>query len=249
MESFSYYIIVGFVAQIVDGALGMAYGLISTTLLLSFGFTPLTASTTTHAAECLTTAFSGLAHHQFGNINKRLLIRLILPGMLGAGIGAFLLSNLNGDKIKPFISLYLMGMGMIIIAKAFKEIPPRSFSHHLIPLGFFGGLIDVLGGGGWGPIVSSTLLARGHDARTTIGSVNACEFFVVVTASLAFFLSGSYVGWDVVVGLAIGGGVAAPIGAWLCKKMPHKYLMFIVGILILILSLRTFLSSLVNYFS
>ncbi|KAF3362902.1 Membrane protein [Chlamydiales bacterium STE3] len=248
MELFPYYVVVGFIAQIVDGALGMAYGLISTTLLLSLGFSPLSASTTTHAAECFTTAFSGIAHHQFGNINRRLLMRLLIPGILGAAIGAYSLSVLDGDKIKPLIALYLMTMGIVIIAKGFREFPPKFVVQHLIPLGFFGALIDTLGGGGWGPIVSSTLLARGHDARTTIGSVNACEFFVVITASLTFFLSGSLVGWDIVFGLALGGAVAAPFGAWLCKHMSHKYLLFIVGALIIGLSLKTFWDSLLPFF-
>lgn len=238
MEYFLFYVIVGFLAQIVDGALGMAYGLITTTLLLSFGLTPLAASTTTHAAECITTGFSALAHHQFGNINRYLIVRLVIPGIIGAALGAFFLVQVDGHLIKPFMALYLMVMGIVIISKVFLQFPPIAITKHLIPLGFLGGLFDVMGGGGWGPIVTSTLLARGGDGRTTIGSVNVCEFFVVVAASLTFFLSGSFVGWDVVLGLAAGGAIAAPFGAWLCKHIPNQYLLLIVGMLIIFLSLR-----------
>lgn len=244
MDHFFYYVIVGFFAQIIDGALGMAYGLITTTLLLSLGLSPLAASTTTHAAECITTGFSAFAHHQFGNINRRLILRLVIPGIIGAMIGAYVLVNIDGARIKPVMALYLMIMGIVIITKVFLQFPPVAVTKHLIPLGFFGGLIDVMGGGGWGPIVNSTLLARGSDGRTTIGSVNICEFFVVIAASLTFFLSGSYVGWKIVLGLALGGAFAAPLGAWLCKYLPSKYLLLAVGSLIILLSLRMIWTSL-----
>lgn len=239
MEYFIYYVIIGFVAQLVDGTLGMAYGVICTTLLLGIGFSPLAASTTTHTAEFFTTGFSALSHHQLGNVNKKLFFRLLLPGMLGSIIGALLLLLLEGYLIKLFMIVYLMIMGIVIIIKFFQEFPPVRVVRHLIPLGFFGGLIDAIGGGGWGPIVSSTLLARGNDARTTIGSVNACEFFIVMTTVSTFFLSGSYAGWDIVAGLALGGAIAAPIGAYLCKHVAHRGLLLIVGIVIILLSLRT----------
>lgn len=239
MEYFFYYFFIGFLAQLVDGALGMAYGIISTTLLLGFGFSPLTASTTTHAAEFFTTGFSAISHHQFGNINKKLFFQLLLPGMIGGILGAFLLVMMEGNLVKLFMAGYLMLMGIVIIIKFFREFPPITITHHLRPLGFFGGFMDAVGGGGWGPIVTSTLLARGSDARTAIGSVNACEFFIVMATVLTFFLSGSYVGWDVVAGLALGGAIAAPLGAYLCKHVSHKILLLIVGILIISLSLRT----------
>lgn len=222
----------------VDGALGMAYGITSTTLLLSLGLPPVLASATTHAAECITTGFSALAHHQFGNVNRELFRRLLVPGMIGAAIGASTLIHVDGDRIKPFIAIYLFILGLIIITKVFREFPPAVVTHHLIPLGFFGAFMDAVGGGGWGPIVTSTLLVRGHDVRTTIGSVNACEFFIAVTASFTFFLSGVQIGWQVVVALALGGALAAPVGAYVCKYVPVKFLLFLVGMLIIILSSR-----------
>lgn len=239
MDYFLYYFLIGFLAQLVDGALGMAYGVISTTLLLSLGFSPLTASTTTHVAEFFTTGFSAISHHQFGNINKKLFFQLLLPGMIGAVIGALLLVKMEGNLVKIFMAGYLMLMGIVIIIKFFMEFPPITITHHLASLGFFGGLMDAVGGGGWGPIVTSTLLARGSDARTAIGSVNACEFFVVMATVFTFFLSGSYVGWGVVAGLALGGALAAPLGAYLCKHVSHKILLLIVGLLIISLSIRT----------
>lgn len=239
MENFLFYLFVGFAAQLVDGALGMAYGLISTTLLLSFGFPPLAASTITHAAEFFTTGFSAISHHQFGNVDKKIFFRLLLPGMIGGVIGALLLVSLEGDLVKLFMAGYLMIMGIVIITKFFREFPPTTVADHLIPLGFFGGLMDAVGGGGWGPIVTSTLLARGNEARMTIGSVNACEFFIVLATTFTFFLSGSYVGWEVVAGLALGGAVAAPLGAYLCKHVSHKIFLLFVGLLIIALSFRT----------
>lgn len=239
MDDFYYFVMIGFLAQLIDGALGMAYGLITTTLLLSIGFTPVLASATTHAAECATTGFSALAHHQFGNIDRRLFLRLLVPGLIGSVTGVFLLTHLDGKAMKPFVAIYLMIMGLTIIGKVFRAIPPQRVTEHLIPLGFFGALMDALGGGGWGPIVTSSLLAKGNDARTTIGSVNACEFFIAITASAAFFISGAIIGWKVVLGLAIGGAIAAPLSAWLCKYVPMKMLMFAVGILIILLSAYT----------
>lgn len=238
MEYFVSYAIVGFVAQLIDGALGMAYGVISTTLLLSLGFSPLAASTTTHVAECLTTGFSAISHHQFGNVRRDLFIKLLIPGIVGGVLGAAILLVVHGEFVKLFMAIYLMCMGVIILVKYFREFPPQKVVRHLIPLGFFGGFMDVLGGGGWGAIVSSTLLARGNEARTTIGSVNAAEFFVTGFSSLAFFLGGSVIGWDAVAGLAIGGAVAAPIGAYICKYVPHRYLFLLVGILVIALSSR-----------
>lgn len=240
MELFFEFLIIGFLAQLVDGALGMAYGLTSTTLLLTVGVSPAYASATTHAAECITTGFSGLAHHQFGNVDKTLFRRLLLPGVLGAIAGALLLTLFDTHAIKPLVAFYLLIMGTIIIIKAFREFPPRSVTSHLTPLGFLGAFMDAVGGGGWGPIVTSNLLVRGNDARMTIGSVNACEFFIAVASSITFLAGGVDIGWQVVAALALGGAIAAPIGAWLCKHMPIKWLMLIVGTLIVGLSCRTF---------
>lgn len=232
---------VGFIAQIIDGALGMAYGVSATSFLLSFGVSPAAASASVHAAEVFTTGASGLSHWKFGNVNKQLIKKLILPGMVGAALGAYILVNISGEKIKPYIAFYMLIMGCVVLYKAYRQIHPRQTeqAHHMSILGLVGGFFDAIGGGGWGPIVTSTLLARGNDARMTVGSVNATEFFVTLAASFTFFLSIGFTHWKVILGLIIGGVIASPFSAYICKKISRKHLMLLVGILIIVLSLRT----------
>lgn len=239
IDDFFIFLLIGFFAQIIDGALGMAYGVTTTSFLLSFGLPPTTASAVTHTAECITTGFSAYAHHQLGNVNKALFFKLLAPGIMGAILGVFLLTHIESDLIKPAIAIYLLVMGVIVISKAFTVFPPVGATRHLIPLGFGGGFMDAIGGGGWGAIITSTLLARGLDARTTIGSVNACEVFIAITVSITFFLNNVIVGWQIVAALAIGGAIAAPFGALLCKYIPVRILLFTVGLLIIGLSSRT----------
>lgn len=234
-----FYVAAGFAAQLVDGTLGMAYGITASTLLLGLGVPPAVTSATVHAAECFTTGASAVSHHAFGNVHAPLFKRLVLPGMTGAVIGAYILSSFPGDALKPYVAAYLLVMGGVIVLKAFREFPPREVTTHIAPLGFFGALIDALGGGGWGPVVASTLMARGNDARQTVGSVNAAEFFVTVAASVTFLLMLGLSHWHMIAGLAIGGLLAAPLGAWACSRLPLKPLMAGVGILVILLSLRT----------
>lgn len=234
-----FYILAGFVAQLVDGALGMAYGLTASTFLLSFGIVPATASATVHAAEVFTTGVSGLSHHYFGNVDKKLFLKLVIPGVIGAAVGAYLLASLPGEGMAPFISAYLLIVGVVVIVKAFKAFPPVAVTRHITPLGFFGALIDAMGGGGWGPIVASTLLARGSQARMTVGTVNAAEFFVTLSASIVFLLTLGLQNGYIILGLALGGILAAPLGAYMVKRISLKPLMVGVGLLIVFLSLRT----------
>lgn len=240
-SDFLIYVVIGFVAQLIDGALGMAYGITATSLLLGAGAPPVVASATVHAAECFTTGVSAFSHHAFGNIDRNLFRRLLLPGILGAALGAWLLSILPGDALKPWIAGYLVLMGVVIMLKAVGEFPPRRVTTHLRPLGFFGAMIDAIGGGGWGPMVASTLLARGNEFRITVGSVNAVEFFVTLTASLMFVFTIGLGHWQVVLGLALGGVVAAPLGAWLVKRAPVKPMLLFVGLLVIAVSTRTLL--------
>lgn len=233
------FVAIGFAAQLVDGALGMAYGATASSLLLGFGVPPATTSATVHAAECFTTGASALSHHTFGNIDKRLFRRLLLPGMVGAAVGAYILVQLPGDAIKPWIAGYLLLLGLLIVTKAFREIVSRRVTSHLIPLGFFGALIDAIGGGGWGPIVTSNLLARGNEARCTIGTVNAVEFFVTLTASLVFLVTLGVSHWQIVVALGLGGLLAAPFGGWFVRHVKARWLLLVVGLLVTGLSLRT----------
>ncbi|MBX7211749.1 MAG: sulfite exporter TauE/SafE family protein [Verrucomicrobiaceae bacterium] len=240
-DHFLLYVLAGFVAQIIDGALGMAYGITASSLLISFGVPPAATSATVHAAECFTTGASAISHHAFGNVDKFLFRRLLLPAVIGAVIGAYVLSSFPGDKLKPYIAAYLLVMGGVIIVKAFMHFPSRNVTSHLAPLGFFGAMIDALGGGGWGPIVASNLIARGNHIRITVGSVNAVEFFVTVAASITFFITLGLTHWQVILGLALGGVAAAPLGAWLSKHIPVRPFMVLVGLLIMTLSTRNLL--------
>lgn len=239
MDNIPVFILVGFIAQIIDGALGMAYGVSATSFLLTFGVSPAIASASVHAAEVFTTAVSGIAHFRLGNTQKLLILRLIVPGMIGAILGAYILTTIPGDIIKPFVSLYLMIMGILILIKAFREVAPKVVQSHLIPLGLVGGFLDAVGGGGWGPIVTSTLIARGHHPRFAIGSVNATEFFITLSQTITFILAIGLSYWQAILGLAIGGVVAAPLAAYLAKRVRIKTLMILVGVLIIVLSLRT----------
>ena len=240
-DHFLLYVLAGFVAQIIDGALGMAYGVTASSLLISFGVPPAATSATVHAAECFTTGASAISHHAFGNVDKFLFRRLLIPAVIGAIIGAYALSSFPGDALKPWIAGYLLIMGVVIIAKAFMQFPSRNVTSHLVPLGFFGAMIDAIGGGGWGPIVASNLIARGNNVRITVGSVNAVEFFVTLAASVTFFLTLGLTHWQVILGLALGGVAAAPFGAWLSKRIPVRPFMVLVGVLIVILSTRNLL--------
>ncbi len=238
---FGLYIGAGFVAQLIDGALGMAYGVSASSLLMALGVPPAATSATVHAAECFTTGASAISHHAFGNVDRFLFRRLLLPAVIGAVIGAYALSAFDGDLLKPYVSGYLIIMGLVIIAKAFARVAPRNVTTHLAPLGFFGALVDAMGGGGWGPIVASNLIVRGNNVRITVGSVNAVEFFVTLAASITFLLTIGLTHWSIIIGLAIGGVIAAPFGAWAAKHIPHKPAMIVVGLLVVGLSTRNLL--------
>lgn len=243
LSEFLIYVAAGFAAQLIDGALGMAYGVTASSLLLGVGVPPAVASATVHAAECFTTGASALSHRAFGNIDREQFKRLLLPGILGAGLGAYLLTSLPGDAIKPWIAAYLMLMGGVIILKAFRDFPSKRVTTHLAPLGFGGAMIDAIGGGGWGPIVASNLMARGNAFRMTVGTVNAVEFFVTLTASAVFLATLGLTNWRMIAGLALGGVIAAPLGAWMVHKVRPKPFQIAVGLLIIVLSVRTILQS------
>ncbi len=239
-NSFWLFVLVGFFAQVIDGALGMAYGVSSTSFLLSLGVPPAAASAAVHVAEVFTTGVSGISHWQLGNVNRKLFLSLLLPGVVGAITGAYLLSELlDGDTIKPYIAAYLLLMGLIIIRKAMKKITPNKDHGRVAPLALLGGFVDAVGGGGWGPVVNSTLISRGYDVRYSIGSVNTAEFFVAMAGAgtFTFFLGlGSL---PIIIGLIFGGVFAAPFAALLVKRIPARTLMVVVGVLVVLLSLRT----------
>jgi uncharacterized protein len=225
---------VGLLAQVIDGALGMAYGVTATSFLLAVGASPAMASGATHLAEVFTTGVSGVSHLKMGNVNKRLFFSLLIPGIIGGLVGAYVLGNIDGKVLKPFISAYLMLMGIYVLSKAFRHIrAQREISAgKVVPLALFGSLMDTMGGGGWGPIVTTSLVGSGHDPRTTIGSVNFAEFFLTVTVAAALFSILDNSIWLIVAGLVTGGLFAAPLAAYLTKRLHAKVLLVLVGGLI-----------------
>lgn len=242
MDQLGIFVLVGFVAQLLDGSLGMAYGVSATSFLLTFGISPALASATTHVSEIFTTLSSGLSHWKFGNVDKLLFTRLLVPGVIGGISGAYILSNISGEGIKPIISGYLVVMGIVIFRKSFQitrsytPFSPTAISN----LGFIGGFCDAIGGGGWGPVVTTNLVVRGNKTNQTIGSVNAAEFFVTLAESVTFLLAMGWVdNWTPILGLIIGGVPASLVGAKLCQVIPEKILMRAVGALIITISLRT----------
>ena len=239
-QEFLVFFAIGIFAQLVDGTLGMGYGATSTSFLLAYGIPPAVSSTGVHVAEMFTTGASALSHHKFGNINKKLVKHLLIPGVLGSITGAYLLSDvIDGDVIKPFIAVYMMVLAVVIIKKALVKNIVKKKTKRLDLLASFGGFMDSVGGGGWGPIVTSTLLGRGRNPRYTIGSVNAAEFAVSFASGVTFMIFGGISGWQVIIGLILGGVIAAPLAAFLVNKIQRKPMMIAVGILIIILSLRT----------
>jgi uncharacterized protein len=241
---FALYLLVGLAAQLVDGALGMAYGVTCNSFLLSLGVSPAISSASVHFAEMFTTGASAISHFRFKNINKKLFRNLLIPGVLGAIVGAYLLSDvIDGDFIKPFIAFYMLILGLIIIRKALQKTWIKNKTKNIAVLASAGGFLDSIGGGGWGPIVTSTLLGQGRDPRYTIGSVNAAEFAVAFASGITFMLFNGINNWQVVLGLIVGGVIAAPIGAMVVGKIKRKPLMLIVGTLVIGLSIRTILLS------
>ena len=237
---FLYFMLGGFIAQMIDGALGMAYGVSATTFLLSFGVSPAVASMSVHASEIFTSGVSGLMHLKFGNVNSKLFKVIVLPGVIGSILGAYILTEFENynDYIKPVVGTYTLILGFIIIYKVIRKHQKRKKIKHVGWLATLGGFLDAIGGGGWGPVVSSTLIASGKNPRLVIGSVNLAEFFVSLASSFTFFTLIGGSGWQTVLGLILGGVCAAPIAAHLSKKLNVKAMMIFVGIVVIIVSLR-----------
>lgn len=233
---------VGFAAQLVDGALGMAYGVVSTTVLLANGVPPAAASASVHAAKVFTGAASAASHIAHRNVDWRLLLLLSLGGVLGGVVGTFVLTSVDGEMIKPYVVGWLGLMGIVILYRAYKGSRPKAFSWKSpFPLGLVGGFFDAVGGGGWGPVVTSTLLGSGAEPRKAIGTTNAAEAFVAAAISatfLAALVSGHWESgglkqylWSV-LGLIGGGIIAAPVAGWMVKVLPLRALTWLVGLLV-----------------
>ncbi len=238
-EDLLLFVAVGLAAQMIDGAIGMAYGVTSTSVLLSLGVPPATASAAVHAAETFTTGVSGLAHWHLRNIDHGLLRRLAIPGMIGGAIGACLLTAIPGETVRPFVNAYLLLLGLFILWRALTRRPHGAPSpRQVVPLGLVGGGLDAMGGGGWGAIVTSTLVGQGTKPRYAIGTVNLSEFFVTATITATFLLTIGLALWPMIAGLVIGGIVAAPFAAYVTRHLPDRALMALVGLVVVVLSVR-----------
>jgi uncharacterized membrane protein YfcA len=248
MQTLIVLVIVGFLAQLVDGALGMAYGATSASLVLAAGVAPAAASASVHLAEVGTTAVSGFSHWRFGNVDWRTVRRLGIPGAIGAFVGAVVLSNLSADIAKPWMASILLVLGVYILLRFTLKGAPRKEGRRYVrgrfvaPLGLGAGFIDATGGGGWGPVATPTLIASGRmEPRKVIGSVDTSEFLVAVAASAGFLaaLGSQGIKTSYVVALLVGGIVAAPIAAWFVRMVTARLLGACVGGLILITNTRT----------
>ncbi len=239
LEALLPFIAVGFAAQVVDGALGMAFGVISNTLLVAvLGVPPALASQRVHIVECFTTAVSGISHLLHGNIDKRLFFRLLIPGLIGGVLGAYVLTSIDAAVVKPYVLIYLSAIGIYILWRGLFYPPKLREARLIAPLGLFGGFLDAAGGGGWGPVVTSNLLIQGADPRKVVGTVNSVEFFLTLAVSAAFI-------WNLgiadvagaTLGLLIGGLLAAPLGAWVAKHFDPKVMLILVGVVLTVTSL------------
>ncbi len=242
---FFIFVLGGFIAQMIDGSLGMAYGVSASTFLLSFGVPPAAASASIHTAEIFTSGISGLSHLKFQNVNKKLFRSLLIPGIAGAIGGAYILSSFEEYNyiVRPIVATYTLALGIIIITKAIAVRKAKKKTKNIPALAGFGGFMDSIGGGGWGPIVASTLIAKGRSPRYTIGSVNLAEFFVSLASSLTFFLTIGISYLQIIAGLVLGGAIAAPIAAHLTRKLPIKKMMIVVGVVVIIVSIRLIVKS------
>ena len=246
-KEFAFMILVGFLAQMVDGALGMGYGVISTTLLLSGGLNPAVISGSIHTAEMFSSGASGFSHYRFGNVNMKLFKTLLIPGVLGAIAGAVLLGYLGAtysDWIRPVLSVYTFFLGVKILINAFRKEVKATKVKRAGWLAGAGGFLDSFGGGGWGPLVTSTLIAKGRSPKYVIGSVSLTEFFVTMASALTFFIILGVSHLSTIFGLIAGGIIAAPLAARLAGRLPIKKMFIGVAVIVLVSSIRIIWNSL-----
>ena len=233
------FVAVGFAAQLVDGALGMAFGVISTTLLVSIGVPPAAASAGVHTVEVFTTGVSGISHIAHRNIDWKLFARLAIPGVIGGVLGAYVLTQIDAETVKPFVLAYLSAIGLFLIWRGFHYPPEHKAPKVVEPLGLAGGFLDAAGGGGWGPVVTGNLLVQGAEPRRTIGTVNASEFILTVSISITFIATLGWAAFTMATfGLLIGGIIAAPMGAWAAMAIAPKKLLILVGVILTLTSLN-----------
>ncbi len=240
-DNFHWMLLAGFLAQLVDGALGMGYGVTSATILLSSGVSPVAISGAIHTAETFAAGVSGYSHYKFGNVNIKLFKALVVPGVIGAVVGAVflvLLGDKYGNQLRPVIAIYTLFLGIKFILNAFRTAKVTQKFKHYSLLATVGGFFDSFGGGGWGPIVTSTLISNGRNHRYVIGSVSLTEFFITLASAFTFFTMIGASNWQVIIALMVGGTVAAPIAAKLAGKLPKKTAYLLLGVLVIIWSIR-----------
>jgi len=232
------FILIGFSAQLIDGALGMAFGVISSTLLISFGLPPAAASASVNIVASFTTGISGISHALLRNVQWKMLARLVIPGILGGILGAYLITRIMPEVARPMVLAYLGSIGLFLLWRGIRHAPRERKPKVVEPIGFAGGFLAGAGGGGWGPVVTSNLLIQGASPRKTIGTVSAAEFFVALSISIAFLFN---LGWRdftaATLGLLIGGILAAPLGPLLVGRIKPHVLMIMVGIVLTVTSL------------
>lgn len=241
-QTFYFFIVIGFAAQLIDGLLGMGYGVVTAISLMSLNMSPAAVSASIHTAEMFASGASGYSHYRLGNVNRRLFRALLVPGVLGAISGALLLSYFGEHYaawVKPTLAVYLLLLGLRILRQAFRKPGPPRPVRHIGWLAGAGGFLDSFGGGGWGPLVTSTLLMRGRTPQYVIGSVSLTEFFVTFASALTFFATLGFSHWQVVLGLIIGGVTAAPLAARLAGRLPVRWMFMGVGLMVIVWSLWT----------
>jgi hypothetical protein len=239
IDDFLVYVFIGFVAQLVDGSIGMAYGMITMSFLLAMGTPPLLANSSVQLAKVFTTGTSGLSHWRYGNVERRMLILLATFGIVGAIAGALLATSVSDTLLAPLVAVYLFAMGLRMLWQITRRQPVTAKTVAQLPLlGMTGGFLNAVGGSGWGPVVTSTLLARGGDPRLSIGSVSVAEFFVSLVTSFVLIshIDVANIQWQMVVGFIIGGMIAAPLAAYLCGRLPARALITMVSLMIMLLS-------------
>jgi uncharacterized protein len=240
-KNFHWMVLAGFLAQMVDGALGMGYGVTSASILMTTGINPAAISGSIHTSEIFASASSGYSHYKFGNVNKKLFKALVIPGVIGAAVGAIFLVQLGeeyGNLLRPAVAIYTLLLGIKFIVNAFREmIPQKKFKHYRL-LAAFGGFFDSFGGGGWGPIVTSTLINNGRNHKYVIGSVSLTEFFITLASAFTFFTMIGVSHWQIIIALMLGSFIAAPFAAKLAGKLKKKTAYLLLGILVIIWSAR-----------
>ncbi|WP_026898899.1 TSUP family transporter [Daejeonella oryzae] len=248
--SFYYFLIAGFFFAMIDGAIGMSYGVTSTTFALSMGIPPASASTAVHVSEIMSNGIAGWMHFRMKNVNMRMFYKLVIPGIIGAVSGAYILSSLEhySHYTRPVVSLYTLILGAVILRKSFHVNKKRTGKkiQKIIPLGFGGGFIDAVGGGGWGSIVLSSLIAGGRNARYALGTVKLSRFFIALMSSLTFITMLNNLHWNALLGLVIGSAIASPLAARLSNRISVKVIMVSVGIIVILASLKNILSTIMN---